>query len=147
MEIWSTQRIVTLLTIWAVVIPFKINVYLPRLDYSIMYAGLWSYLPRGNPFSDSPFIVSLYFTASLLPFYAPGLAVAWYVWKWSRDENMTRGRYFERLLLIVILQTILAMIIPCPMDVSLCVPTPTTGLIALLFSHRIVIKIEEPWTE
>jgi hypothetical protein len=111
-----------------------------------MYAGLWSYLPGGNPFSESALIISPYFTLSLLPFYAPGLALAWFVWKWSKDDNMTRSRYFERVMMIVLIQAVLALILLLVVQARLCIPTPTTGLVALLFVSKIVKDIDTPWS-
>lgn len=146
MKIWSPLRITAFLTIWALTTPFKVVLFRPRLDYSLIYAGLWSYMPGGNPFSDSPLILSGFVTASLLPFYAPALAVSWFVWQGSKNENLTRMRYFEINLMLVLIQTLLALIIPCMGD-TLCIPTPTTGIVALLFVSRIVKEIKVPWSE
>lgn len=143
----SPIRITAFLVIWALVIPFKVIVYITRPELTIYYAGLWTFLPGGNPISESPLIVDAFISALSLPFYAPGLAVAWFVWHSSKDENLTRGRYIERIMMIVLIQTVLAMIIPCPMSDVLCLPTPTTGIIALLFVSRIVKDINTPWVD
>ncbi len=144
---WSTGRITVFLTVWALVIPFKIMINLSRLSSSIIYAGLWSYLGGANPFSESPLIVSFLNTAFQLPFYAPGLASAWLVWHGSKDENLTRMRYIEITVMLILIQVILSMIIPCVMADTLCIPTPTTGLVALLFGSKVVKDIEGPWSE
>ncbi|MHA2322154.1 MAG: hypothetical protein ACXACG_10920 [Candidatus Thorarchaeota archaeon] len=145
--IWSPESITVFLTVWALVTPIKVYLYpgIPILNY--FYAGLWSYLP-GNPFSDSPFIVDPLVSLFFLPFYAPGLAIAWFVLHSSKNESSTRGRYFERIILLILVQAILALLIPCPVGEPVwCIPTPTTGLVALLFASRIVKDIDTPWSE
>lgn len=146
MRIWSPLRITAFLAIWALVTPVKVMLYLPRLHHSLIYAGLWSYLP-GNPLSESPLIVSVLYTAFILPFYAPGLAVSWFAWRSAKNENLTRGGYFRVNLLLVVIQALLALIIPCPTEYYLCVPTPTTGVVALLFVSRIVKETKVPWSD
>ncbi|MGD9396175.1 MAG: hypothetical protein PVJ05_07095 [Candidatus Thorarchaeota archaeon] len=146
MQIWSSRHITAFLAIWTLTTPLKVMLSLPRLEHSFIYAGLWSYLP-GNPFSDSPLIVSAFYSAFMLPFYAPGLAVSWFVWRSSKDENLTRTRYFEINLMLVLIQTLLTLVIPCPMDYFLCIPTPTTGIMALFFVSRIVKEREMPWID
>jgi hypothetical protein len=121
--------------------------YPPRLEFSLIYAGLWLYLPNGNPLSDSPFVLSPLTTAIMLPFYAPGLAVSWFAWRSAKNENLTRGGYFQVNLLLVIIQTFLSLIILCPTEFYLCVPTPTTGIVALFFASRIVKEIKVPWSD
>lgn len=73
--------------------------------------------------------------------------MSWYAWRSAKDENLTRGGYFQVNLLLVIIQTLLALIIPCPIEFYLCVPTPTTGIVALFFVSRIVKEIKAPWQE
>lgn len=147
MRIWSSTRITVFLAIWALASPVKVILYPTRLDLSVIYAGLWQYFPGGNPFSDSPIILSPLATAIMLPFYAPGLAVSWYAWRSAKDENLTRGRYFEFNLVLTITQALLALVIPCPTEFYLCIPTPTTGVVALFFTSRIVKEIEVPWSK
>jgi hypothetical protein len=147
MRIWSPLRVTAFLAIWALVTPVKVMLYPPRLDLSVIYAGLWLYLPGGNPFSESPFVLSPIVIVSMLPFCVPGFAVSWYAWRSAKDENLTRGGYFQVNLLLVVIQALLALAIPCPTEFYLCVPTPTTGIVALLFVSRIVKEIEGPWSE
>ncbi len=147
MSIWSSNRIVAFLTIWALVIPFKLMLRLNLLNFSIVYAGLWSYLGGANPFSDSPLIVSIYHTVFQLPFYAPGLASAWLVWYGSKDENLTRQRFIEINVMLILIQALLAMIIPCVGPDYLCIPTPTTGIVALFFVSKVIKEIKSPWSE
>jgi hypothetical protein len=147
MQIWTSRRIAAFLSIWALATPFKVILYLSGLEYSLIYAGLWLYLPGGNPFSDSSLIFSGFISATMLPFYAPGLVVSYFAWRSSKDENLTRTRYFEINLMLVLIQTLLTLVIPCPMGNFLCIPTPTTGIIALFFVSRIVKEIEMPWKE
>jgi hypothetical protein len=147
MPIWSTNRIIAFLAIWALVIPFKLMLRLNQLRLSIIYAGLWSYLGGANPYSDSPLIVSGLFTVFMLPFYAPGLASAWLVWYGSKNENLTRQRFIETNVMLILIQALLAMIIPCVMADTLCIPTPTTGIVALFFVSKVVKEIEVPWSE
>ena len=147
MRIWSPLRVTAFLAIWALVTPVKVMLYLPRLELSLIYAGLWLYLPAGNPLSDSPFVLSPIVIMSMLPFCVPGLAVSWYAWRSAKNENLTRGGYFQVNVLLVVIQTLLALIIPCPTEFYLCVPTPTTGIVALLFVSRIVKEIKVPWSD
>ncbi len=147
MPIWSPNRIIAFLAIWALVIPFKLMLHLNQLGYSIIYAGLWSYLGAANPFSDSPLVVSVLNTAFQFPFYAPGLASAWLVWYGSKDENLTRQRFIEVNVMLIVIQALLAMIIPCVMAAVVCIPTPTTGIVALFFVSKVVKEIEVPWSE
>jgi len=147
MPIWSTNRIIAFLTIWALVIPFKLMLRLNLLNFSIIYAGLWSYLGGANPYSDSPLIVSVLSTVFMLPFYAPGLASAWLVWYGSKNENLTRQRFIETNVMLILIQLVLAMIIPCVSPDYLCIPTPTTGIVALFFVSKVVKEIEVPWSE
>ena len=147
MRIWSPLRITAFLAVWALAIPVKVMLYLPRLEFSLIYAGLWLYLPSGNPFSESPFVLSPIVIVSMLPFCVPGLAVSWFAWRSAKDENLTRGRYFQVNLLLVVIQALLALVIPCPTEFYLCVPTPTTGIVALLFVSRIVKEIKVPWSD
>ncbi len=147
MTMWSPLRITAFLASWALVVPFKIMLRLSRLDHSILYAGLWSYIGGSNPFSSSPLIVSALNTAFNFPFYLPGLLVASFVWRSSMNENLTRSRYFEVIGMLILVQGLLAMVIPCVMEDTLCIPTPTTGLLALPFVSRIVKDVKKPWSE
>ena len=149
MTIWSPRRITAFLVSWALVMPFKIMLRLSRLDHSIIYAGLWSYLGGSNPFSSYPLIVSVLYTAFNFPFYLPGLLVASFVWQSSTNENITRPRYFNIIMILIFAQGLLAMVIPCVGGgvETLCIPTPTTGLIALPFVSKVVKDIEKPWSE
>ena len=146
MTIWSPRKITVFLSIWALVVPFKLMLYLPRLDHSIEYTGLWSYLGGSNPFSSSPLIVSVLNTAFNFPFYLPGLLVALFVWQSSLNENTTRPRYFNIIMILIFAQGLLAMVIPCVGEGMLCIPTPTTGLLALPFVSKVVKDIERPWS-
>ena len=147
MPIWSPNRIIAFLTIWALVIPFKLMLRLNQLRLSIIYAGLWSYLGGANPYSDSPLIVSGLYTVFMLPFYTPGLASAWLVWYGSKNENLTKQRFIETNVMLILIQALLAMIIPCVLADTLCIPTPTTGIVALFFVSKVVKEIKVPWSE
>ena len=83
----------------------------------------------------------------MLPFCVPGLAVSWCAWRSAKNENLIRGGYFQVNLLLVVIQALLALVIPCPTEFYLCVPTPTTGIVALLFVSRIVKEIKVPWSD
>ncbi|MFW9843595.1 MAG: hypothetical protein ACFFEV_03385 [Candidatus Thorarchaeota archaeon] len=147
MSFWSPNRIVAFLTLWALVVPFKLMLRLNLLHFSIIYAGLWSYLGGTNPFLDSPLIVSILNAAFMLPFYTPGLASAWLVWYNSKNENLTRQRYIEFNVMLTLIQTLLAMIIPCVMADTLCIPTPTTGIVAIFFVSKVIKEIKVPWSD
>lgn len=146
MSFWTPTRITGFLSVWALVVPFKVYLHPHHLGRSYCYAALWVYLPN-NPLYDSPFIVDLFAIAFFFPFYVPALAIAWFVWHSSKSEDLTRGRYIERIIMLVIVQTVLAFIIPCPSDEILCLPMPTTGFVALFFVSRIVTEIESPWRD
>ncbi len=148
MSFWTPIRIVVFLSIWALVIPF---VFIIRLDislrFSLIYAGLWSYLGGPNPFSDQPLIISPLGTAFNLPFYAPGLVSAWWVWYSSKNETITKQRYIEFNALLILIQAIVSTILSFAIEGAMCIPTPTTGIVAILFVSKVVKEIKTPWSE
>lgn len=147
MSFWTPNRIVVFLSIWALIIPF---VFIIKLDislrFSYIYAGIWSYLGGSNPFSDQPLIISPLGAAFNLPFYAPGLVSAWLVWYSSKNETITKQRYIEFNALLILIQAILSTILSLNIDMALCIPTPTTGIVAIIFVSKVVKEIKDPWS-
>jgi hypothetical protein len=147
MSFWTPNRIVVFLSFWALIIPF---VFIIRLDISLrfshIYAGLWSYLGSGNPFSDQPLTISPLVAAFSLPFYAPGLASAWLVWYSSKNETITKQRYIEFNAMLILIQAILSTTLALNFGAALCIPTPTTGIVAIIFVSKVVKEIRDPWS-
>ncbi len=115
----------------------------------IIYAGAWGYLPN-NPYTTSPIIVSLLYVAFMFPFYTPGIIIASFVWHGFSNPNLTRARYVEVIVLLQVVYILLIwLLIPCPISTypHLCIPVPSTGIVALLFVSKVVKKIDSPWTE
>jgi hypothetical protein len=138
------------LTTWNLASPFYTVIPFEHLNLSLFYAALWAYLPGGNPFSPSPFIFGVLYTVLNLPFYTPGFVVAWLAWKGAIERNLTRGRYVEVVILLQVIHVLIVwFILPCPISSSphLCLPIPTTGLVALLFRSKVAEEITTPWTE
>jgi len=144
--IWFPKSVVAFLHIWNLLAPLKITITSSAI---FIYAGVWGYT-HTNPFTHSPLLISVVYAAFMLPFYASGIVIASYVWRGFKDPNLTRYRYIE---VILILQTIYIAIIwillPCPFsaDTILCIPIPSTGIIALLFASKVIEKLDSPWTE
>ncbi len=150
MAIWSHGRIGLFLTIWNLLSPFYIVIPLDRLERSILYAPLWAYMPPSNPFSPTPFVFDIRIPLSFLPLYAPGLVIAWLAWIGAVKRNIDRGRFVQEVLLLQVIYVLIVwLIIPCPISThsNLCLPIPTTGLVALLFKSKVVEDITTPWIE
>ncbi len=145
MTFWSPRRSIVLLTVWALVTPFKVIYMSLRIGFVItIYAGLWFYTP-GIFLPSSP-VYSILYTVLMFPFYAPGLAMAGLVWHGSRDKHFTRLQYYGLVVMFYVLQILLTFILPCPNINALCFPTPTTGLPALFLISRVVKEPTVPWS-
>jgi len=144
--IWSPKRITVFLHIWNLLAPLKIIITSSPI---FIYAGVWGYLPS-NQFTDSPLVLSLFYAAFMFPFYAPGIIIASYVWGCFKNPNLTRYRYSNNVLMLQVVYILLIwVLIPCPFSTTapLCLPVPSTGFVALLFTSKVVKKIDSPWTE
>jgi hypothetical protein len=150
MPFWSHRRIGLFLMVWSVITPFYAVIPLEQISSSLFYAALWAYIPIGNPFSLTPFVLDISIPIFFLPLYAPGLVVAWLAWKGAVERNLERGRFVEEVLLLQVIQVLaIWLILPCPISNHpfLCLPVPTTGLVALLFRSKVVEEITVPWIE
>lgn len=116
------------------------------MPFSVIYAGLWGYLP-GNPYTNSPIVVLPVYALFFLPFYAPGLAMVGLLWNGSRNPRFTRLQYYGLVVTLLVLQMLLTFIIPCPNVNDLCIPTPTTGVVALFLISRVVKEPVVAWSE
>lgn len=151
MPFWTPRRMTAFLTIWTLVIPLKVIIAFPSrlVHVSAIYASLWAYIP-GNPFYSSALVFDVLYTTFMIPFWFPGIAVAWFVWHASKDGNMTRRRYVEIVVALQLIHLLIVWILfPCPISFTphLCAPTSITGLLALPFVSRIVKDIDSPWTD
>ena len=150
MSIWSQKRVTAFLHIWNLLMPLKIILSTSSLNLSfIIYAGVWGYLPN-NPFTDSPLIISVFYALFMFPFYIPGIIIASFVWNSFKNPNLTRYRYIETILVLQIVYILVIWIlIPCPISTHppLCIPVPSSGLVALLFVSKVVKDIKVPWPE
>ncbi|MGY5859979.1 MAG: hypothetical protein RTU63_11470 [Candidatus Thorarchaeota archaeon] len=147
---WSPKRVVAFLHIWNLLAPLKIilNTYSQNPSF-IIYAGAWGYIPN-NPFTESPIIISLFYAVFMFPFYIPGIVIASFVWNSFNNPNLTRNRYLEIIVVLEVVYILLVWIlIPCPVSTHppLCIPVPSTGLVALLFVSKVVKKLDSPWVE
>jgi hypothetical protein len=134
------------LTIWALVTPFKVIYLSGRIGFAItIYAGLWYLHYPGMLLLLSETYSTLY-AILMLPFCAPGLAMAGLVWHESRDEHFTRLQYYGLIVILYVLQILLTFVLPCMNSRALCVPTPTTGIVALFFISRVVKEPTVPWS-
>ena len=149
--IWSPIRIALLIAAWTLVTPFRVVItqatFSTHLD---IYAGIWGF-GRVSPFTDSPLVIDSAYTFFVFPYCVPGLAIAWLVWRWARDGNLTKSQYLERVLLLQVVYMILVwLLFPCPYSsgsVITCIPTPTAGIVALPFVFRVVEDISSPWQD
>jgi hypothetical protein len=145
---WSLRRSVVFLTIWALVTPFKVILIDFHRQFSIIiYAGTWMYVTGRAPDSNSPLLISVGYAFSVLPFYATGLIMAGLMWHGSRDEHFTRQQYYGLVVTLLAIQTLLAIIIPCPISsggIVYCFPT--TALPALFLISRVVKQPTVPWS-
>jgi len=147
--LWSPTRTTVFLHIWNLLTPLKIILSTSGNLNIIIYAGLWSYLP-GNPYSTSPIVVSILLTLFMFPFYSPGIIVATYVWRGFKNPNLSRYTYLEQVLLLQVVYILIIWIfIPCPISANplLCIPVPSTGIMALLLASKVVRKLDSPWDE
>ncbi|MFQ5834267.1 MAG: hypothetical protein ACE5H4_16305 [Candidatus Thorarchaeota archaeon] len=151
MPYWTPRRMTAFLTIWTLVVPLKVIIDFTHTSVRVLgiYAAFWAYAP-GNPIYSSPLVLDVLYTLFMIPFYFPGIVVAWFVWHGSSDRNMTRRRYVEIVVTMQVIHLLIVWILfPCPISYSplLCAPTSITGLLALPFVSRIVKDIDSPWAE
>jgi len=142
----SPKRVTAFLHIWNLLSPLRLTFTSVQL---FVYAGAWTYIPN-NPFSDYPLVISPFVMGFMFPFYALGIIIASFVWRCFENPNMTRYRYIEAILVLQIVYILVIWIfIPCPISTRpvLCIPVPSTGLVALLFVSKVVKKLDSPWTE
>jgi hypothetical protein len=113
-----------------------------------IWAGAWGF-GRVSPFTDSPLVFDLFYTYAMFPYYSLGLAIAWLVWRWARDGNLTKSQYIERILLLQVVYMIFVwLLFPCPYSsgsIITCIPTPTSGIVALPFVTKVAKEISSPW--
>jgi hypothetical protein len=148
---WSPGRSTVLLTIWALLTPYRVN--LTPLPWApppwgfdvVIYAGLWGYNTALNPIFGI-YINPLYSFIGLV-FCAPGLIMAWLVWQGTREEHRPRLQYYEMVVLLYVIQILLTFILPCPNIRTLCIPVPTTGIVALYLISRVVEDPEAAWSK
>jgi hypothetical protein len=147
MTFWSPRRSIVFLTVWALVTPFKVIYMSARIGFSLfIYAGLWFYQqPGGARYLSAPILLVMY-AVLMFPFYAPGLAMAGFVWHGSRDGHFTQLQYYGLIVMLYVLQILLTFILPCPNPKALCVPAPTTALPALFLVSRVVKEPKVPWS-
>ncbi len=150
MTFWSPRRSVVFLTIWALITPIKVILIDFHRRFSIIiYAGIWMYVTGRAPDSNSPLLISVGYAFSVLPFYATGLIMAGLMWHGSRDEHFTRQQYYGLVVTLLAIQTLLALVIPCPISsggLVYCFPTPTTALPTLFLISRVVKEPTVPWS-
>lgn len=147
--IWSQNRVTVFLHIWNLLMPLKI-ILASSGSLSFIYAGLWMYSRGGNPFSEAPFLLSIFYAGFMFPFYIPGIIIASYVWNGFKNPNLTRQRYLQVITLLQIVYLLLLWVVPpCPFSTTplLCIPVPSTGFVALVFVSKVVKKLDSPWTE
>jgi hypothetical protein len=139
-----------LLTIWAFIMPVKVALIESYIGVNaILYTGLYPYQSAGINSLEYPLSMIMYIVI-MLPFCAPGFIMAGLVWHGSRDEHKTRLQYYGLVVMLLVIQTLLVMIIPCPISsrsIVLCFPTPTTGFLALFLISRIVKEPVVAWSE
>ena len=146
MSTWSPLRVTVFLQLWNLLMPLK---FVFTSSSFVIYAGLWTYLPN-NPFSISPFIVSLSYAGFMFPFYLPGIVIASYVWHCFKNTELTRYDYISRIMIMQVIYVLLIWIlIPCPISTHalLCIPVPSTGIVALLFTSRVIRTLDTPWID
>jgi hypothetical protein len=145
---WIPRRSIVFLTVWALVTPFKVIYMSARIGFSLfIYAGLWFYQqPGGARYLSAPILLVMY-AVLMFPFYAPGLAMAGLVWHGSRDGHFTRVQYYGLVVMLYVIQILLTFIIPCPNINALCIPAPTTGIVALFLISRVVKEPAVAWSE
>lgn len=147
---WSHTRIGLFLVTWNIMTPFYVVIPLNRISSSLFYAALWAYIPPSNPLSPTPLVLNILYTLSFLPFYATGFVIAWLAWKGAVQRNIEKGRFVQEVLILQWIHILIIwLIIPCPISSHpfLCLPTPTTGLMALMFRSKVVEEITTPWIE
>ncbi len=146
---WSPRRVAGFLTTWTLATPFKVIIVtrFTPMHVTGIYAALWTYAP-GNPIYPSPVVVDILYTLLMIPFYAPGLAIAWFAWHSTTDQNMTRMRYVEIVLALQMVHLLVVWLgFPCPISETphLCSPTTVTGILALFFAPKRVEETASPW--
>lgn len=156
--IWTPIRMAAFIGIWSLLTPFRIQIVYTyveelHLNSSRMYiwAGAWG-SGSVTPWNQSPLVLDLFYTFAMLPYYSLGLAIAWLVWRWARDGNLTKSQYIERILLLQVAYVIFVwLLFPCPYSSPLssswstCIPTPTSGIVALPFVTKVVKEVSSPW--
>ncbi|MFQ5884201.1 MAG: hypothetical protein ACE5IO_03780 [Thermoplasmata archaeon] len=152
MSVWSPRRIGAFLVAWSVILPLQTQVAFPGRSLSfVVYAALWGYFPGGTPpYIEGPLVIGVFYTAFMIPYYAPGLAVAWFAWRGAMDSSLTRGRFIQTVIAIQLVHILVVwFLLPCPISLTphLCIPSPTTGIVALAFTSKVVKEIDEPWAE
>jgi hypothetical protein len=156
-SIWTPNRIGVFLVICNMLIPFRINLtFITSVRFSIsyvIYAALWGYIPGPLPPMyniEGPLIINGYYFGFMFPFYAPGLVIAWFVWRTSSDSNMTKRNYYERIISLQLFHTLIVWyLFPCPISFSLvlCLPTAITGILALPFASKVVKEVDSLWDD
>jgi len=144
--VWSQKQVTALIHIWNILSPLKL-IFTASSFY--FYAGAWVYISP-NPFHADPFGISPFVILFMFPFYVPGIIIGSYVWRCFKNPNLTRYKYIETIIVLQIIYILVIWIlIPCPIstDPPLCIPVPSTGLVALLFVSKVVKKLDSPWTE
>jgi len=129
--------------------PLKIILSTAPVRLGYVYAGLWGYLPN-NLFTESPIVISLFYAAFMFPFYIPGIIIASFVWNGFKNPKLTKYRYTNIVMILQVVYILLIwVLIPCPYSTTapLCIPVPSTGFAALLFTSKVVKEFKSPWSE
>ncbi len=147
MTFWKPRQIGLFLVIWTLLWPTYIVMIFHNMSTSILvYAALWGYL-LGYPLWDSPFGVDVLLTLMMLPFCVPGFVIAYFAYRTTRNQDLSRGTY---LLAMVVLQVIhmavIWLIMPHTIssDPVLCLPAPVTGFVAMPFARKLD-RLTVPW--
>ena len=149
MPFWSPRRIGVFLVIWTFLWPLYIVIIFQTSSTSLYStAVLWGYLP-GNPFSNSPLVIDILWTFTMVPFSIPALLVAYFSYRSIKYQTIDRVVYGLILVMIQILHMALILVVmPCIISTSptLCLPVPMTGFVALPFAIKLK-RLGAPWKD
>lgn len=147
MSIWTPQRIGVFLIIWTLLWPVYIIMIFHTNSPSIyIYAALWGYLPD-YPLWNSPFGADVLLTLMMLPFSSPGFLIAYFAYRTSRKDDLSRSQYLLAMVVLQIIHmTVIWWVMPCTISSSpvLCLPASITGFVAMPFANRLD-RLAEPW--
>ncbi len=149
MAIWSPQRTGAFLVIWTLLWPLYIIMIFPANSIHVfIYATLWGYIP-GYPFWNSPFGIDALLTLTMLPFSSPGLLIAYFAYRTTKNDDISKGQYFLAMVVLQIIHmAIIWLILPCTISSNpvICFPAPVTGLLAIPFASKLD-RLAKPWKE